>query len=250
MPMHNAARSVESSIGSVLGQTFTDWELVVVNDSSTDDSYAIVAALAERDPRIVLTDNTGERGAAHARNVAIDLARGRYIAFLDSDDMWLPPKLERQMQRLSTSGGALSYTWYAKIDSHTVIDPQTFTPNKRLVTSPLHLTYRHMLRQDYIGFLTAIYDSHQLGKRYFPPLKRRQDYAMLLQIMREGHDAYGVGEPLALYRAARSGSLSSNKFKAAQYNWHIYRRVEQLSLGRAIVAFVNYAVRSGAKYLI
>jgi|SRR5690625_3525464 len=250
MPMHNAARTVGLSIASIQAQTFPDWEVVVVNDSSTDDSSAVVGTLATKDPRIILLNNTGERGAAHARNVAIEHARGRYIAFLDADDMWLPTKLDQQLLRLRTTGGAICHTWYAKIDAETKVDPTTFTPRTRIVTSPLHLTYQHMLRQDYVGFLTALYDVEKVGKRFFPPLKRRQDYAMLLEIMREGHDSFGVGAPLAVYRAARSGSLSSNKFKAARYNWHIYRHVENLPLPQAAIAFGNYALRSGLKYLI
>lgn len=248
--MHNANSTVRASISSVVGQTFKDWELIVVNDSSTDSSADKVAALAAADPRIRLLQNTGERGAAHARNVGVEAARGRYIAFLDSDDLWLPTKLDRQIELLQSTGAPLAYSWYVKVDGDAEVDAATFVPDKRLVRAPLRLTYRHMLKQDYIGFLTAIYDTQTLGKRYFPPLKRRQDYAMLLSIMREGHEAFGVGEPLAVYRAARSGSLSSNKFRVGKYNWHIYRNVEELPLHRAVLAFTNYAVRSTWKYFI
>src|SRR5690625_1751832 len=250
MPMHNSERTVAASIGSVVGQTFTDWELLVVNDSSTDSSEDKVAALAAVDSRIRLMENTGRRGAAHARNVGVEAARGRYIAFLDSDDLWLPTKLGRQLELLQTPSAPLAYAWYAKIDGDAEIDAANFVPDKRIVRAPLHLTYRHMLRQDYIGFLTAIYDTEVLGKRYFPPLKRRQDYALLLSIMREGYEAFGVGEPLAVYRAARRGSLSSYKFRVGKYNWHIYRHVENLPLHRAVIAFFNYAVRSTRKYFI
>lgn len=250
MPMHNSAATITASVSSVLGQTFTDWELVIVNDSSTDASPAIVAEFAKTDARIQLLNNPGPRGAANARNVATSHARGRYIAFLDSDDLWLPTKLERQVEHFERTAAPLTFTWYVKIDGEAQVDAATFEPIRRVVKAPLHLTYKHMLRQDYLGFLTVMYDTERVGKRYFPDLKRRQDYAMLLQLMREGYDAYGVGTPLAVYRAARSGSLSSNKFKAAKYNWHIYRNVEGLPFPRALVAFCNYAVRSTLKYLI
>lgn len=250
MPMHNSSATVASSIASVQGQTFDDWEIIVVNDFSTDSSPEMVAEIAAADPRIRLLHNTGERGAAHARNVAIKYAEGRYIAFLDSDDLWLPTKLDRQLEHLQATGGPISYSWYVKVDGDADVNAATFVADSRIVRSPARLAYKQMLRQDYIGFLTAIYDTEVVGKCYFPPLQRRQDYAMLLEIMRAGHEAHGVMEPLAVYRAARSGSLSSNKFKAARYNWHIYRHVEGLSLPRAVVAFCNYAVRSTYKYFI
>lgn len=250
MPMHNEAATIHTSVTSVQAQTFTDWELLIVNDSSTDSSPAMAREFAHEDKRIRVLENTGLPGAAHARNVAVEHALGRYIAFLDADDMWLPKKLELQIAHFSHTKAPITFTWYAKVNSDQEVDPTTFIPKRRIVRSPLHVTYEHMLRQDYIGFLTAMYDTEILGKRYFPELKRRQDYAMLLEIMREGHKADGIGEPLAVYRAARTGSLSSNKFKAAQYNWHIYRNVENLSFSRAIVAFANYAIRSSLKYLI
>lgn len=250
MPMHNSAEFVGASIRSVQAQSTGSWELVVVDDSSTDSSAAVVAELAAADPRIRLLTNDRGRGAAAARNVAIGAARGRYLAFLDSDDMWLPQKLERQLDLMQRTGTPLSYSAYYKIDGDTEVEAGDFVPTRRVVRAPLRLEYRHMLRQDYIGFLTAIYDTEQLGRRYLPPLKRRQDYALMLAILREGHTAQGLAEPLALYRAARSGSLSSNKLKAARYNWHIYRHVEGLPLPRAVIAFANYATRSALKYLI
>src|SRR5699024_2536181 len=112
------------------------------------------------------------------------------------------------------------------------------------------LEYRHLLRQDYIGFLTAVYDTHAIGKRMLPGIERRQDYALMLAILREGHVARGLDEPLALYRAGRAGSLSANKLVAARYNWRIYRHVEALPLPRALWTFANYAVRAGLKYFI
>src|SRR5699024_4981263 len=144
---------------------------------------------------------------------------------------------------------AIHFTDYCKIDAEFDADPATVVPTERIVRAPRLLTYRHMLRQDYIGFLTCMYDRQIVGTRYLPAIERRQDYALLLEIMRAGHIARGLGEPLALYRAGRAGSLSANKLVAARYNWRIYREYERLPLGRAVLAFGNYGVRAGLKYL-
>lgn len=250
MPMHDAAAFVGAGIRSVQAQTVQEWELLVVDDSSSDDSHAVAERAAAADPRVRVLRNEGPGGAGPTRNVAIEAARGRYIAFLDSDDLWLPTKLERQLALLEVSGAPLVYSAYYKVDADFAGEAVDFTPNGRVVRPPLRLEYRHMLRQDYIGFLTAMYDTRALGKRLLPSIERRQDYALMLGILRDGHVARGLDEPLALYRAGRAGSLSANKLVAARYNWHIYRHVERLPLPRALWAFGNYAVRAGLKYLI
>ena len=250
MPMHNAERFVGQAIRSVLAQTVTDWELLIIDDASTDGSLAEVERGSGGDPRIRLLTNPGPHGAGPARNVGIEAARGRYVAFLDSDDMWLATKLDKQLALLEVSGAPLVYSAYYKIDGDSTTEATDFEPNGRVVTAPSRLEYKHLLRQDYIGFLTAVYDTAVLGKRMLPDIVRRQDYALMLALLREGHVARGLAEPLALYRARRSGSLSSNKIVAAKYNWHIYRHVEALPLPRALWAFGNYAVRAGTKYLI
>lgn len=250
MPMHDAAAFVGAAIRSVQAQSVQEWELLVVDDSSRDDSHAVAERAAAADPRVRVLRNEGPGGAGPTRNVGIEAARGRYIAFLDSDDLWLPTKLERQLALLEVSGAPLVYSAYYKVDADFSGEAVDFAPNGRVVRAPLRLEYRHMLRQDYIGFLTAVYDTAALGKRLLPSIERRQDYALMLAILRDGHVARGLDEPLALYRSGRTGSLSANKLVAARYNWHIYRHVEELPLPRALWAFGNYAVRAGLKYLI
>ncbi len=250
MPMHDAEPFVAASIRSVQAQTVPDWELLVVDDSSTDASVTVARGAAEADSRIRVLCNDGARGAGPTRNIGIAAARGRYIAFLDSDDLWLPTKLERQLALFEVTGAPLVYSAYYKIDPDFAGDAVDFVPNGRVVRAPDRLTYRDKLRQDNIGFLTAVYDTAVLGKRTLPSIQRRQDYAMKLAILREGYVARGLSEPLALYRAGRPGSLSANKLVVARYNWHIYRHVEALPLPRAVWAFANYAVRSGLKFLI
>lgn len=250
MPMHNSAPFVGAAIRSVQAQDVDSWELLVVDDASTDGSPEVVAPLAAADPRIRLLRNNGPRGAAGARNTAIAEARGRYHAFLDSDDLWLPTKLEEQLALMARTSAPMTYAAYYKIAGDLAVEAADFVPTTRVVHPPARLDYRQMLRQDYIGFLTFVLDTEQLGRRFLPDLERRQDYALKLEILREGHVALGIDRPLALYRAGRAGSLSSNKLRVARYNWHIYRHVEALPLPRAVWAFGNYAVRSGLKYLI
>lgn len=250
MPMFNTAELVGASIRSVLAQTEGDWELLIVDDHSTDDSYEAAHAFSTQDERVRVLRNDGAKGAAHARNHAIAHARGRFIAFLDSDDMWLPTKLSKQLALAQSSRAPLTYTAYYKIDADSHLEAHDFEPNGRVVRAPTVLEYRHLLRQDYVGFLTAMFDTAQLGELRFPDIDRRQDYALVLQVLRGGARAQGLAEPLALYRARRPGALSTNKLTAARYNWRIYRHVEQLPLPRAIVAFGNYALRTTRKYFI
>ena len=250
MPMFNTADLVAASIRSVQAQTATDWELLVVDDHSTDGSFAVAGELAGDDDRVRVMQNAGPKGAPGARNHAITHARGRYIAFLDSDDLWLPDKLRKQLVLARESGAPMTFTSYYKITSAESLEAADFVPNQRVVRAPARVEYRHLLRQDYIGFLTAMYDTEVLGKVFLPPIERRQDYAMVLSVLREGHVAAGLAEPLAVYRARRPGSLSTNKLTAARYNWHLYRDVERLSLPRAALAFGNYAVRGSLKWLV
>lgn len=250
MPVSDCADLVGASIRSVLAQTFADWELLVVDDYSLDCSADVVEEFSRLDTRVRLLHNHGKRGAAHARNHAIRASRGRYVAFLDSDDQWLPRKLEKQVRFARQTGAPLTYTAYYKIDATSSETVETFAPNGRVVSAPLALEYRHMLRQDYIGCLTAMYDTEQVGRIQMPTIARRQDYALWLEILRPGRQARGLAEPLALYRAQRPGSLSANKLRVARYNWHVYRNVEKLGLPRAATAFGNYAVRATRKFLI
>jgi teichuronic acid biosynthesis glycosyltransferase TuaG len=251
MPVCDCESLVATSIRSVLGQTYADWELLVVDDYSLDRSADVVEEFCRADSRVRLLRNHGLRGAAHSRNLAIRSARGRYIAFLDSDDQWLPRKLEKQLRLARRTRAPLTFTSYYKIDGDSTETADTFVPNGRVVRAPLVLEYRHLLRQNYIGCLTAMYDIAQVGRVLMPEISRRQDYALWLEILRRpGRRAVGLAEPLALYRAQRPGSLSSNKIRGASYNWQVYRDVEQLPLPVAAAAFGSYAVRASRKFLI
>jgi len=239
MPAYNSADFISASVQSVIAQSFTDWELIIVDDASSDDTVAVVNQLQLNEPRIQFIALGQNQGAAVARNTAIEAAKGRYIAFLDCDDLWLPHKLERQLAAMTEQQSALSYSAYHVINE----------TNERLATfvPPAQVTYKDLLRTCSIGCLTAMYDTKQLGKVTMPLIRKRQDYGLWLKILKQTPVAHGITEPLAEYRQ-RENSISSNKLKAAQYQWKIYRDVEQLSWLRSVYYFVNYAVAGVLKY--
>ena len=206
----------------------------MVDDASRDRSLDVVSELAEEDSRIRVIALAANKGAAMARNTALREARGRYMAFLDSDDVWLPRKLERQVSFMRETGAALTCAAYHRIDE----------AGQRLGTFgvPERIAYRDLLRTCYIGCLTAMYDTAAPGKVEFPLARRRQDWALWLRLLRRVDFARGIQEPLALYRLW-SDSVSGNKLATSLHTWHMYRRLEGLSWGTSAHSFAHYAVR-------
>lgn len=233
-PVFNCSRFIGKSIESVQAQTHVDWELICVDDGSTDGSGEIVQSYAERDSRIRLIRLDVNSGAAVARNAGLESASGRYIAFLDSDDLWLPLKLEIQLDFMQKNNVAFSFSAYARIDEE----------NKVICTVgvPPQASYRELLKTSVIGCLTAVYDSAFFGKVPMPLTRKRQDFALWLQLLKRVDIACGIPEVLALYRV-RPGSMSANKLDAARYTWNIYRKVEGLGFWLSCYYFYNYAVR-------
>ena len=240
MPNYNSVQFIEESIKSILDQTYENWELIVVDDLSTDESVQIIESKIVRDIRIKLIKLIKNSGPAVARNRAIKEAKGRYIAFLDSDDLWTPDKLSRQISFMQEHDVALSYTGYYQIEekSGEVID-QIHVRQK--------VDYSELLKQNIIGCLTAIYDTKKIGKVYMPKIRKRQDFGLWLKILKRVPYAYGIDEPLAYYRV-RTSSVSSNKMLASKYNWKLYREIENLPLYKAIYYFGWYTYRSILKY--
>ncbi|MFF9310890.1 glycosyltransferase family 2 protein [Streptomyces sp. NPDC014748] len=247
MPVHNSAATIGPSVRSVLAQTHTDLELLITDDGSSDNSMDLLKEMARQDERVLPEAAAQRGGAAKARNLAIARARGDYIAFLDSDDMWLPTKLEKQLDFAAAAGTPLTFTSYYKIDALYAGEAADFVPNGRVVWAPECVDYNAMLVHDHIGALTAMYDRRVIGSRLMPDMPKRQDYALWLAIMRDGTPARALREPLALYRAQRAGSLSSNKLSLIPYNWNLYRGHEQLSLVRSARALAGAAWHSVRK---
>ncbi|MER5889357.1 glycosyltransferase family 2 protein [Streptomyces sp. NPDC001941] len=239
MPVYNSAATLGAAVRSVLTQTHTDVELLVTDDRSTDESMDLLRDFAARDERVRPERAPEQGGAGKARNLAMERARGDYIAFLDSDDMWLPEKAEKQLAFAAEGDAPLTFTSYYKMDADYAGDSTDWVPNGRVIQARAHVDYRAMLVQDHIGALTAMYDRNVLGTRLMPDMRKRQDYALWLSIMRDGADARGLAEPLAVYRAHQAGSLSSNKLSLVQYNWALYREHEHLSVPRATRALAG-----------
>lgn len=220
------------SIASISNQTVLDLSLFVIDDASTDQSFDLIDGLAQSDNRIQVIRLERKSGVVFARNHALKMARCRYIAFCDSDDIWMPDKLEKQLKALKHSGHGICCTAYTRIDEA----GQEFGG---VVTPPPVTDYARLLRSNCIGMSTALVDTHICGEIRFPDIARRQDYALWLQLTRQGHTALGLSEPLVQYRV-HPGSLSSNKLKAAYYHWKVLRDLEKLPLGRALTCFTQY----------
>ena len=238
---YNSARFIAQAIESVLGQTHSCWEMLIVDDCSTDDTAAIAGEYARRDGRVRVISLAQNRGPAHARNEAIRLANGRFIAFLDSDDMWAVDKLAKQTQFMLERDVCLSFTSYQKIDSSGRLIGKA-------VEVPDEVDYGRLLHNPVIACLTAMYDSERLGKVFMPDILRRQDYGLWLKILRGGVIARSLGDCLAYYRVGQS-SLSSNKLLAAAYVWKLFREVENLSWLRSVYHFAGYSVHGVRKSL-
>lgn len=233
-PSYNSAQYIGRTIDSILNQTYENWELLIIDDCSTDQSRAVIQQYVNQDSRIQLICLEQNSGAAVARNTGIEKATGRYIAFLDSDDTWHPEKLEKQLDFMLKNNYAFTYTQYHQVNE-----------NGDLVGKlhfPMQTNYHNLLKTCVIGCLTAMYDAHKLGKVFFPLIRKRQDFALWLKILKQVDYAYCVPEDLASY-TIRSDSISANKFKAAQYNWHLYRKIEKLNIFVSFYYFSNYMVR-------
>ena len=231
-PVYNSALYLEETVRSVLGQTWTDFELLLVDDGSSDDSPEIIGTLAREDGRIRALALPENRGAAEARNLGIRQARGRYLAFVDSDDVWYPDKLDRQLRFMEETGCGLSYTGYRMVD-------RQGRPTGRVVRVPGTMGYRDLLKNTVIGCLTVMVDRARTGDFEMPSVRAGQDTATWLMLLRRGVAARGLDEPLADYRQV-PGSVSSNKWKSLKRTWHTYRRLEGLALPAALYYISHY----------
>ena len=230
MPTHNGDRFLEDSIRSILAQTYANLELVITDDCSDNIvTLEILRRFQEQDSRVDVVYLKENKGPGYARNKSIERARGRYIAFCDSDDRWFADKLERQLAFMREKGCALCCSSYIVCNER--------NENIGIRISPVRITYRMMERDNKIGCLTAIYDVEALGEKiYMPTLRKRQDWALFLTILKKCNDAYALIEPLAYYRD-RSHSVSSNKFSLVKYNVAVYHEILRFSWLKSFIYF-------------
>ncbi len=215
-PLYNAQNFIAKTIQSVQAQTYHNWEHIIVDDCSTDSSVEIAGAFAVRDPRIKLSTLSRNTGAAQTRNKAITEAKGKYIAFLDADDLWHPEKLKLQIAFMQKHDCAVSYTNYVHIDN------QGDELGKRIIALP-QLSYAKQHSNNYVGNLTGVYNVNELDKVMAPDFKKRQDWAVWLEaIKRSGKPALGIQKDLAYYRILDT-SISANKLNLVKYNYHFYK---------------------------
>lgn len=240
-PSYNASEYIVQTIASVIGQTFQNWEMVIVDDCSTDDTRDKVKQYAAKDGRIHLIELEENSGAAVARNHALQFAAGRYVAFLDSDDCWKPDKLEKQLRFMEENNYAFTFTAY-EVMSH------EGRRTGKQVAAPVRMDYHDLLKNTIIGCLTVMVDRNQTGSFEMPNIRTRQDLATWLLLLKKGYTAYGLNEVLAEYRTGNP-SISKNKWKALKMNWFVYRKVENLNMAKAFWCFSHYAFHAVAKRL-
>ncbi|MCM8569628.1 glycosyltransferase [Gramella jeungdoensis] len=217
MPAYNSEAFISEAIRSVLDQTYTNWELFVIDDASSDSTLKIVQKYAEGDDRICVLKNSFNKGTHQTRNKGIEAATGDFMAFLDADDQWKPKKLEKQLKTLSGD------TIAACFSSYELISENGKPLNKKVEALPV-LTYEKLLKANYVGNLTGIYNVKVLGKIYCPEIRKRQDWALWLKVIEEGGPMEGIRESLAVYRI-RTNSISNNKLEMLKYNFRVYNQV-------------------------
>ncbi len=224
-PSYNSSKFIENTIKSVFKQTYKEWEMIIIDDASSDNSNKIVKKYTQKDSRIRLITLKQNKGTAFARNVAIKEAKGRYIAFLDADDVWDLKKLEKQIKFMEDNNYQFTYSGYKLINEHNV-------NLRRTVNPPSKLSYIELLKTNHIGCLTVIYDS-EVGKINIPLIKISDDYGLWLDLLKKVNYAYCFPEALATYRL-RKHSLSSNKLNLLKGNYKIFREYERLSLFKSL----------------
>lgn len=237
MPSFNSEDTISESIGSVLSQSYINWELIITDDDSSDSTISIIEDFVKIDSRIKCYKLQDNSGAGIARNNSINKSSGRFIAFLDADDFWFEDKLVKQIEYMLTNNSAFTYTYYQK-----------FTKNRDLgiIFSPAKASYNTMLYNNVIGCLTAVYDTNVVGKRYMPIIRKRQDLGLWLDILRDGYIAECVPFVSSKYRI--DTGMTKNKFTVLSYQWNFYRETLDLSFVSSIYNFSLYVIFGLVKY--
>ena len=218
-PCFNSEKYVSQTIQSVLSQTYQNWEMLLVDDCSNDETFAILSKFVSQDARIKAFKLEKNAGAGVARNYAIQHAQGNYIAFLDADDLWKPEKLEKQLHFMQIENIPFTFSFYETID-------ETGNLRNETITTPSKITYKQLYFCNWIGNLTGMYSVDFFGKIPISSIKKRQDWMLWLQIVKQIKTAIPVPESLAYYRV-REDSISASKWKLIAFNFKVYRDFHQ-----------------------
>lgn len=230
-PTFNSANFITECIKSIQAQTHTNWELLITDDCSNDNTVEVINSFRKEDNRIKLFRLNENSGAGIARNNSIKLASGRFIAFCDSDDRWLPNKLEVQLEYLLNHNAGFTYSsYYIQNEEQNQIGK---------INGPKQISYREILRNNYIGCLTAIYDTKAMGKMFMPDIRKRQDWVLWIRIIKKLGVVQGISEPLAIY-TVRKDSISRNKLNLIKYNWLVYYKALDISLVGSILYMAQF----------
>lgn len=240
-PLYNSESFIAETIQSVIAQTYTNWEMLIVDDCSTDNSKSIIEDFSKHDDRIKYFKTSSPSGSPTIpRNIGIEMASGRFIAFLDSDDLWNSDKLQLQIPLFNDEKVGIVFSDYEKINEEGQSD-------KRFIFAPNKVSYKDLLKGNVIACLTVIFDSEKLSKLYFTK-QGHEDYVFWLSILKKGYIAKNVGHVLAKYRVRKS-SVSSNKFKVIKWYYEIYRKNEKLSVPQTLYYLIIALSKSFFKYV-
>lgn len=240
-PAYNASGYITETIDSIKNQTYEDWELIVIDDCSTDNTVEVVNQYQLQDKRIRLIRAEINGGVATARNLGLQVAKGDYIAFLDSDDLWKPEKLEKQLAFMQRHDCILSYTDFQHFDS-------VKGTLGKVIKCPKKMRANDILKNTTIGCLTVMVDKRKAGEFYMPNLKHTEDNCCWYHILEKGYTAYNVGEVLSLYRVGNS-SLTKNKGKSARQQWDTYREYFRFPVPRSAYYYACYAFNAILRHL-
>lgn len=232
VPTYNTEKFIRQTIESVKNQTYANWEMILADDASTDQTVSIIEEFAQKDSRIKLFKLPENRGNGFARNAALEKAKGKYIAYLDADDVWFTEKLEKQIQFMKTNNLHFTYSFYDSID-------EEGNDLNRRVESPNPLTYKQLFFCNYVGNLTAIYDADYFGKIILETSQKRQDWRIWLTILKQIKIAKPVPESLAFYRI-RKDSVSSSKFKLIKHNFGVYREFHGYNFVFSVLLMIRF----------
>lgn len=239
-PAYNSAKFIAETIQSVQNQTHENWEMIIVDDGSSDETVAIVQAFIDEDKRIQCYKLAQNSGTGVARNFAIEKAKGDYMTFIDADDIWFPNFIENSIKTIEKTGNSFVFSSYKRSN-----ESLEFVYSDFIV--PQKVSYTDILKSNSISCLTAFVDIKTLGKKYMPLIRKRQDMGLWLNYLKVIPFAYGIQETQAIYRI-RENSLSRKKSDLIYYQWQFYRAVEQLNIFQSLYYMAHWMYRGFMKY--